>query len=143
MEERDDCAFCIRGLLCETKDGSILPLGSAHPCGHCFHTECFGAWQQQRPQPQVCPICRTRITSFERIFLNSQETDQDLTAVSVEQPQPQQSLFSSLGNAAALFVGGAVLFVAGVFAGRAMSESDEEKKKKQRQQNGRASRSRS
>ncbi|KAL7563720.1 hypothetical protein ACA910_020410 [Epithemia clementina (nom. ined.)] len=134
--EGDDCVFCLQPILVHpnqntttdnntiggsSSNGSpqvpplqpLLPsppsFGSAHPCGHCFHVECFEAWRKHEENEHFtlwqrlgwgrnnnshmnndddddedgdnnnnhnknrklkCPICRSRIQSFERIVLN-------------------------------------------------------------------------
>mmetsp|Transcript_4363 Transcript_4363/g.11994 ORF Transcript_4363/g.11994 Transcript_4363/m.11994 type:complete len:143 (+) Transcript_4363:87-515(+) len=134
---RDDCPICLRGLLCEDANGDMIPLGSAHPCGHCYHMECYRRLKETTQpfwgQPS-CPTCRTSIRSFEHVFLSSQQTDVDTTVVTATAKEEQEDSSNAFGKAAWL-VGGAVVAAVGFAAGFASAKSIAKEKKKKEEEN--------
>lgn len=63
----EDCPICMEKLI-SVHDNPII--GTAVPCGHCFHRDCYEAtcasWKSN-----TCPTCRKPVSSFIQIYITS------------------------------------------------------------------------
>ena len=86
------CSICIEPLL-SSKEGDDV--GTVVPCGHCFHTNCFGCWKASQGNRTKCPNCNKPAKNFLKIFISLGEDanigdDDDLSLSSVEQEEEEE-----------------------------------------------------
>ncbi|CAJ1942130.1 unnamed protein product [Cylindrotheca closterium] len=80
------CSICLEPLISAEHGKSI---GTAVPCGHCFHTKCFHRWKaSRRTRIRVpCPNCNKTTDDFIKLFISCDI--EDLQCLPIEEPQPK------------------------------------------------------
>lgn len=80
MEDANQCSVCCHSLS-DGAEGSVSDrtIGVCAPCGHVFHTTCYGKWERYNRHRNVitCPTCKANTHTFCRVFLDLDQFYQD------------------------------------------------------------------